>query len=91
MHSREHDSEGLARQKLSVRKIGAAASTVPHAFRFTKAAYSVNETLTVLSIGRTSLYKLIHLGLLTPVKVGRKTLFISDDLAALLARLRSAS
>ncbi len=53
----------------------------------TKAAYSVSETLTVLSIGRTSLYELAKNGDLKPGKLGTKTLFYSSDLAELLTRL----
>jgi hypothetical protein len=90
MHSRAHGKRTTQSQKLSMGALGATAAMAPHAFGLTKAAYSVNETLEVLSIGRTSLYKLVHLGLLTPIKVGRKTLFGSDDLAALLVKLRSA-
>ena len=61
----------------------------PQTFGLTKAAYSVNETLATLSIGRTSLYELVKRGELTPVKVGKKTLFLGTDLAALLSRWQS--
>ena len=60
----------------------------PQDYGLTKAVYSVNETLTVLSIGRTSLYKLVQRGDLKPAKLGRKTLFYSADIAALLNSLR---
>jgi excisionase family DNA binding protein len=60
----------------------------PQDYGLTKAVYSVNETLTVLSIGRTSLYKLVQRGDLKPAKLGRKTLFYAADLAALLSSLR---
>jgi hypothetical protein len=63
----------------------------PRAFGLTKAAYSVNETLDVLSIGRTSLYKLVNGGALRPAKLGKKTLFCASDLAALLTKLREAA
>jgi excisionase family DNA binding protein len=56
----------------------------PHSFGFSKAAYSVNETLALLSIGRTSLYSLVKQRSLRPVKLGRKTLFYARDLAAFL-------
>jgi hypothetical protein len=62
--------------------------TTPTEYGFTKACYSVNETLTVLSIGRTLLYQLVKRGDLTPAKLGTKTLFYASDLAALLTRLR---
>lgn len=61
----------------------------PRAFGFSKAAYSVSETLALLSIGRTSLYDLVKRGELNPAKFGRKTLFYARDLAALLARLQT--
>ena len=61
-----------------------------HEYGFSKAAYSVGETLELLSIGRTSLYALVKLGELKPVKFGRKTLFYATDLAAFLDRLKKA-
>ena len=57
-------------------------------FGLTKAAYSVNETLALLSIGRTSLYRLVQQGDLPVAKLGKKTLFTAPDLARLLVRLR---
>jgi len=62
----------------------------PRAFGLVKAAYTVNETLDLLSIGRTSLYAAVKDGQLTPVKFGKKTLFFACDLAAFLDRLRAA-
>jgi predicted DNA-binding transcriptional regulator AlpA len=60
----------------------------PQDYGLTKAAYSVNETLTLLSIGRTSLYQLVQTGDLKPGKLGKKTLFYAADIAALLTKLR---
>jgi hypothetical protein len=88
MHPHEYAKRKEARHPTSALKIAGGASINPLAFGLIKAAYSVNETLTVLSIGRTSLYKLVQLGELTPIKLGRKTLFGSDDLAGLLTKLR---
>jgi predicted DNA-binding transcriptional regulator AlpA len=59
----------------------------PRAFGLVKAAYSVRETLEVISIGRTSLYDLVNRGELNPAKFGKKTLFLASDLAAFLTRL----
>jgi excisionase family DNA binding protein len=56
-----------------------------------RAAYSVRETLELLSIGRTSLYDAVKRGELSPVKLGKKTLFYSDDLVAFLVLLRRRS
>jgi excisionase family DNA binding protein len=63
----------------------------PHAFGLVKAAYTVNATLELLSIGRTSLYAAVKRGDLHPVKFGRKTLFYAADLAAFLAKLSNPS
>jgi excisionase family DNA binding protein len=60
----------------------------PREYGFFKAAYSVKETLSLLSMGRTTLYALIKRGDLKPFKLGRKTLFCASDLAAFLDRLR---
>jgi hypothetical protein len=89
MHSHEHAKGKAAKQRLLAKITDSAVPSLPHAFGLMKAAYSVNETLTVLSIGRTSLYNLVKLGKLTPIKLGNKTLFGSDDLAALLTNLRT--
>jgi excisionase family DNA binding protein len=62
----------------------------PRAFGLIKAAYSVNETLDLLRIGRTSLYEAIKRGELRQTKFGKKTLFYAADLAAFLTGLRSA-
>jgi excisionase family DNA binding protein len=63
----------------------------PRAFGLAKAAYSVGETLDLLSIGRTSLYAAIKRGDLKCVKFGKKTLFYAADLASFLTRLRRMS
>ena len=63
----------------------------PHEYGLLKAAYSVNETMAVLSIGRTSLYELVKNKKLTPAKFGKKTLFLAPDLARLLDELRAGS
>jgi excisionase family DNA binding protein len=62
----------------------------PQHFGLTKAAYSVNETLALLSIGRTSLYRLVQEGDIRVAKLGKKTLFTAPDIAALLMKLRSS-
>lgn len=63
----------------------------PRAFGLAKAAYSVGETLDLLSIGLTSLYAAVKRGDLKCVKFGKKTLFYAADLAAFLTRLRRMS
>ena len=61
------------------------------ALGFTKVEYAVDETLELLSIGRTALYAAVKRGDLKRVKFGKKTLFYAADLAAFLARLRHLS
>jgi excisionase family DNA binding protein len=60
----------------------------PRAFGLVKAAYTVNDTLDLLSIGRTSLYALVKDGQLPAVKFGKRTLFYAADIAALMTRLK---
>jgi excisionase family DNA binding protein len=75
---------------MSLEESTAALSGIPdpRSFGLIRAAYSVNDTLGLLSIGRTSLYELVKSGDLPAVKLGRKTLFYAPDIAALLARLK---
>jgi excisionase family DNA binding protein len=63
----------------------------PRAFGLTKAAYSVNETLHLLSIGRTTFYELVDRGDLKITKLGRKSLIYAIDIAELLSKLRARS
>ena len=60
----------------------------PRAFGLVKAAYSVAETLELLSLGRTSFYEAVKRGELRLVKFGKKTLVYSTDIAAFLSRLQ---
>ena len=61
----------------------------PRAFGLVKAAYSVRETLELLSIGRTTFYQLVDREDLKITKLGRKSLVCAVDLAALLSKLRA--
>jgi excisionase family DNA binding protein len=63
----------------------------PHVFGLTKAAYSVNDTIDLLSIGRTTFYALVGRGDLKITKLGKKSLVYATDIAALLTKLRSNS
>lgn len=72
----------------NVQQINTTNPPPENPFGLQKAAYSVNETIEVLSIGRTSLYALVKRGELEPVKVGKKTLFLSPDITRFLIRLR---
>lgn len=61
--------------------------TMPQYYGLTRAVYDVRQTAALLSLGRTSLYKLVKSGNLRATKVGRKTLFLATDVAAYLGRL----
>jgi excisionase family DNA binding protein len=60
----------------------------PRVWGLIKVAYSVTETLELLSIGRTKFYELVDSGDLKITKLGRKSLVYAIDLAALLKKLR---
>ena len=49
-----------------------------------KFAYSVNEAIKILGLGRTTLYKLIASGLLKTVKIGGRRLIPRAAIEALL-------
>lgn len=47
-------------------------------------AYRVNEVVSILGIGRTTIYRLINDGVLNRIKVGASTLIPAGDVHALL-------
>jgi excisionase family DNA binding protein len=55
-----------------------------------KISYTINEAAGACGLGRTTLYKLISEGELTPIKIGARTLIRRVDLEALLARKLAA-
>ena len=61
----------------------------PRAFGLIKAAFSVKETIDLMSIGRTTFYALVDRGDLKINKLGKKSLVYATDIAALLIKLRS--
>ena len=63
----------------------------PHDLGLTKAAYSVNETLHICSIGRTTFYESVKSGKIKPAKLGKKTLVLADNLAQFLSGLQRAA
>jgi excisionase family DNA binding protein len=69
---------------------GGAGHLDPRALGLVKVAYSVGEACDVLSIGRSSLYAAVKRGELKPVKLGRRTLLLADDIAAFLRSLGAA-
>jgi len=52
-----------------------------------KLAVSIWEAVALTGIGRSSIYKLIKQGRLTPRKVGRRTLILIEDLEDLVRSL----
>jgi excisionase family DNA binding protein len=82
---------GPGQRPTQKQRIATLGALDPREFGLVKAAYSVNETLDLLSIGRTSLYKVVAQGALRPTKLGKKTLFYASDIAAFLAKLREAA
>ena len=89
--SHDHVSANKAVSSVDNDKSTGADPIDPSALGFTKVAYAVDETLELLSIGRTALYAAVKRGDLKRVKFGKKTLFYAADLAAFLARLRHLS
>jgi excisionase family DNA binding protein len=53
-------------------------------------AYSVNEACRLLSIGRTSLYELVHAGDLTLIKIAGRTLVPRSEIERLTSINRAA-
>ncbi len=56
-----------------------------------KAAYTVNEILREIGIGRSKLYAEIAAGKLIPRKIGKKTIFLARDVEAYLDNLPKAT
>jgi excisionase family DNA binding protein len=50
--------------------------------------YTINQTMNILGVGRTSIYKLVKSGELNALKLGRRTLIAASDIAALMKRLQ---
>jgi excisionase family DNA binding protein len=63
----------------------------PQDYGLVRAAYSVNETLHLLSIGRTTFYQLVERGDFTLAKIGKKSLVYAVDIAAFLSKLKTAA
>lgn len=53
----------------------------------TPIAVTIAEAVQITGIGRTSLYKLISIGRLTPRKLGKRTLILVDELDAFVQSL----
>lgn len=55
-----------------------------------KHAYTVNETMREIGIGRSKLYAEIAAGKIIPRKIGKKTIFLAKDIEAYLEALPKA-
>ncbi len=55
-----------------------------------KRTYSVAEAMEVIGIGRTNLYRLSGAGVLQPRKIGKKTVFLVDEVHDYIASLPMA-
>lgn len=56
-----------------------------------KQAYTVNETIKEIGIGRSKLYAEIKEGKITPRKIGKKTIFLAKDIEDYLNALPKAT
>lgn len=63
----------------------------PETYGLTKVAYSERELVKLVPIGRTSLFIMEQRGELTPVRLGRRKIYLAADIAALFDRLKSKS
>jgi excisionase family DNA binding protein len=79
----------MAMRKNDYTKSSVQSFNDPRTFGLLKVAYSVKETISLLSIGRTTFYELVDRGDLKITKLGRKSLVYAIDLAALLTQLRA--
>jgi hypothetical protein len=59
---------------------------VNHAHNLLKAAYTVDEVIDLLSLGRNLVFDLLNAGELQRVKIGRRTIVTAESLAAFLDR-----
>jgi hypothetical protein len=90
MENRSHSLRCPTNQRGTTSTLLDGVAMSPSDFGLTKPAYSVNETLSLLPIGRTSLYEAIKDGKLHPRKHGKKTIILAPDLAAFLTQLEAA-
>ncbi len=56
-----------------------------------KSAYTVNETIREIGIGRSKLYSEIKEGKITPRKIGKKTIFLAQEIEDYLNNLPKAN
>lgn len=56
-----------------------------------KFAYTVTETMREIGIGRSKLYAEIKAGNITPRKIGKKTIFLAEEIKNYLNNLPKAN
>ena len=59
-----------------------------HSENYPKVAFTVPETARMLSVGLTTLHKLVKTGRLKKTKIGRKSVFLASDIEAFVAELQ---
>jgi hypothetical protein len=59
----------------------------PRAYGLIKAGYSINETIDLVPLGRSSIYGAIKDGRLKVAKYGKRTVILAPDLAKFLSSL----
>lgn len=57
----------------------------------TKSAYTVNEITKEIGIGRSKLYSEMAAGKIKARKIGKKTIFLAEDVQAYLSNLPAAA
>ena len=57
----------------------------------TKAAFTINELATEIGIGRSKIYLLMAEGKLKARKIGKRTIFLAEDVQAYLSNLPTAA
>ena len=65
-----------------------ASPLADNSFGLRRAAYSVNETLELLSLSRATVYGLVRDGRLKAHKIGGKTVFLAPDITRFLLELQ---
>ncbi len=56
-----------------------------------KLAYSIDELTHLIGIGKSYIYEEIKSGNLKKVKIGKRSLFLAEDVDGYLKRMRAAS
>ena len=69
-------------------QLGRAPSTPGEAVCMNKLAFTVEETMHLLSVGRTKIYSLSKKGLLPITKIDSKSVFLASNISKFVAELQ---